>query len=208
MDSKVVAANLLERFSPRQFVVGGLISLAIVVGGGWWLMRKHEESAMRKVLQQEAPIVSPPVALQFPARVLDTEKAWRILTPGTSTGFWVIQKGRRGETRILQPLLTSQGQRYFSSVGGEIVSVFRAGTREIKQAEKISDAGSTRRLAFRYVWASIHPAMAIFGEEIPEVGREYRGEAILVRNAKGWSVAHWTTPELDSALEKFKGFTE
>ena len=63
---------------------------------------------------------------------------------------------------------------------------------------------STRKLTFRYVWTALHPAMAIFGEQIPEVGRKYLGEAILVRNGKVWTVAHWTTPELDSPLEKFK----
>src|SRR5690349_21818669 len=108
--------SLLNRFSLQQFVVGGLVAATILIISGWWLMRKHEESSMREVLQEEATIVGPPIEIQLPARVSDTAETRSVLATGVSSGLWVIQKSRRGQSEVLQLFLTAKGQKYFSSV--------------------------------------------------------------------------------------------
>jgi hypothetical protein len=39
------------------------------------------------------------------------------------------------------------------------------------------------------------------GEGTPEIGKEYEGNALLLEEAEGWKVLHWTTPLEDSATQ-------
>jgi hypothetical protein len=191
----------LHGLSTQQLLATAAIGLAMLAAAGWWLLRHHQRSDVRKILQQHSPLANPPAELQFPAHAFGTEEVRNTWAAGATAGFWVIQKSHAG---VLQLVLTSKGQQFFSAVGGNIVGGFAAGTREIKSVDGISDSGSTRTVKFRYVWSSIHPAMAICGDQIPQLNREYTGEAILVRNEMGWSLAYWTTPELDAAQQRFR----
>lgn len=199
--NKMASLSSMHRLTARPVLAILSTILALLVTGGWWLWRAHQWAEVRDILNRSAPIISPPMELQFSARRRDTPGNRELLQPGLAAGFWVIRaSSRAGE---LEVLLTREGQRYFSVVGNSIVAGFHAGTRLVTDIDSIEKFDTTRKAVFRYTWTSLHPAAAVLGSDVPATGRLYTGEAMLVRSDDRWRLAHWSMPDFEQLLRKF-----
>ncbi len=177
----------------------------LLVGTGWWAVRANQRSEMIELLQKFAPIGKPPLEIQFPATLSGSAETRLLLAPGAEADFWMVRGSSSGGP--LEVRVTRNGQRYFSAVGNRIVAGFGAGTRSITGIDEITDTPPTRRVKFRYVWAEVHPALIFLGDGSPVTGKEYAGDAMLVRVGENWTLAHWTTPEFDAAQKQFQSLT-
>lgn len=182
----------------------GMACLSAVVLGlaalTWWAARTQQRSKMREILNSSAPITNPPMELQFPARQPDTPGRREALQPGVTSGYWVLRN--TPASGQLEVLLTREGQKHFSTVGNTVVAGFHAGTRLVNSVDQITDTGTTRQLSFTYTWTSVQPGVAVLGSDTPALGRNYRGQALLVRSGDSWQLAHWSLPEFEFALQK------
>lgn len=195
------ASRLASLKSPRRLAIPGAIILSVAVAG-WGAHRLLVRSEMRALLNRSAPIINPAMELQFSARRPDSPATLELFQAGQAAGLWTIHSPDRNGSAVI--LLTTDGRRHFSTVGNTIVAGFRAGTRLVRSVSRIRDSDTTREVSFRYEWTSLHPAVSVLGQRAPVAGETYEGEAILVRGADGWQIAHWTTPDFEAAVRQFE----
>ena len=203
---KIGAARVLSKDTLRQWTSGRRLALACLVIAGltaltWWIAQVHQRSQVRELLNKAGPIVSPPMELQFAARQPDSPDRLAVLAPGERAGYWIVRHNQPASE--VDVLLTRTGQKYFSVVGKSVVATFHAGTRQITSVDGLKDSDTTREVSFTYIWTVVQPPTAVLGAATPSLGREYKGEAILVRSAGTWQLAHWSMPEFEEAISQF-----
>jgi hypothetical protein len=187
--------------NPRVWVAIGaaVVVLAAVV---WWGVRSHRRSEALDALNSFAPFVSPPLDIQFPEVVAATEKNMEVLQMGFRNGVWTL---RKRNPSAMEVLLTNQGQRWFSAVERRIIATFKAGNREATEVISLSETFPTRQIRFRYRWRQFHPgSAAVLGKDLPSLGNEYEGEAVMFYENNRWQLKHWNTPDFDDAMARFK----
>ena len=185
-------------------VWAALLSAGVLLAGLLvWAVRSYHRAQARDGLNEFAPFANPALDLTFPRIVLETEASRNLLEAGARQRIWTLHS-RDGTPPSLEVRLTSEGQRWFSVVGNQIVATFKVGTRETTRVLELNEIFPTRQLRYRYRWTGFQPASAVLGEDLPELEKEYEGEALFHYEKDAWRVMHWTTPEYDRAVEKFK----
>ena len=193
---------LMERIKSKQgLALIAVAALCLIVMIRLAILA-HDRSAVQDVLNSSAPIISPPLELQFAARQPDNPDKRAVFMPGVAAGYWGIRSG--AGSGGMEIILTREGQKLFTVVGSSIIAGFHAGTRHITKITKLEDTDTTREISFDYVWTSVQPATSVLGKRAPSTGQTYQGQAILVRSGESWQIAHWTMPELDDALKEFQ----
>ncbi len=187
---------------PRAWAAGG-ISLLLLASLLFWAIRAHQRTEARDTLNAYEPFSNPPLELLFPASVADQPGASDLLEPGSRERIWAVRQ-RGGRVPSLEVRLTSDGRRWFSTVGNRIIATFKAGERSVTRILSLGGTFPSRQIGFEYSWSSLHPAMKIFGEDAPAPGETYEGEALLYYENDAWRVLHWSTPDFDHAVERFR----
>ena len=191
----------------QRFWLGIAAGALVVAGAAWWAVGSYRRGQARDGLNAFGAFQRPPLELLFPRLVMDTEASRKILEPGVEAGIWTLhQRGgnSRSASHSLEVRLTDQGQRWFSVVGNQVVATFAAGTREVTRVVELNEIFPSRQVRFLYRWRGFHPGSAVLGAELPEVGKQYEGQALFLYETDGWRVMHWTAPEFDHALARFK----
>jgi hypothetical protein len=177
-----------------------LLLLAALIG---WGVRSHQRSRMQQALNAFAPFHTPPLELAFPQIIADSAAARAILEPGVRKGLWTLRR-LGGNPPTVAVMLSSQGERWFSVVGKQVVATFQAGSRQATAILDLEDTFPSRRVRFRYVWQTLHIGTNVLGPEMPLLGTEYEGDAIFFYENDQWRLLHWTTPQFDFAVKRFK----
>jgi hypothetical protein len=187
----------------RSFWITVLVVAILVTALGFWSVRAYRRSQSRSLLNSFAPFQNPPLGLVFPRVLAATDSSRQVLAAGVREGVWGVSE-RAGRSPSLEVWLTVQGQKWFSIVGSELVATFKAGRRQVTEVESIEQTFPSRLVRFRYIWQEFHPGTAVLGSGMPEPNREYAGEALLLYEGEEWRVMHWTTPDYDEAIARFK----
>jgi hypothetical protein len=189
-DKRVWAALLLA---------GGLLTGLLL-----WAARSYQRAQALNLLNEFAPFANPALELAFPRLVLETEVSRSLLQPGVDRGFWTLHS-RGGAPPAWEVRLTSEGQRWFSTVGTQIVATFKLGTREVTRVLELNEIYPTRKARYLYRWTGFQPASAVLGDGRPEEGKQYEGEALFHHENGQWRVMHWTAVDSDRVVEAFRG---
>ncbi|MBI1955491.1 MAG: hypothetical protein HYS38_03770 [Acidobacteria bacterium] len=190
-------------FQEKKFWVAvGACALAVILGG-LWARRSLQRAQVRNLLNEQAGFRSPALEITFPRRVIDNKASDELLQPGVRLGFWTLYR-HQGSPDFWEVRLTERGRRLFSVVGNQILATFRIGTREVTKVAELQGSSGSRQVRFRYVWKELHPDLAVLGAAAPAPEREYEGEALLLYENDRWRVLHWSTPELDEAVARFR----
>ena len=180
-----------------------LTSVVLLAGLLVWAVRSYHRAQARDGLNEFAPFENPALALSFPSVVLANESARKLLEGGVRQRIWTLHP-RGGTPPSLEVRLTNEGQRWFSVVGNQIVATFKTGTREATRVLELEEIFPTRQVRYHYQWKQLQFASGVLGEELPEIGKEYEGEALFHYENGQWRVMHWTTPLYDQAVNQFK----
>jgi hypothetical protein len=181
-----------------------LLSAVVVLAGLLvWAVRSYHREQARNGLNEFAPFANPALDLAFPRIVLDTEASRKLLEAGLRRRLWNLHS-LGGTPPSMEVRLTNEGQRWFSVVGNQMIATFKVGTREATRVLELSDIFPTRSVRYLYRWTEFQPAGEVLGEEMPNIGEEYEGEALFLYENDHWRVMHWTTPIYDRAVERFK----
>ena len=195
-------ARALNLARSRNFWIGLGIVAVLIAAVTFWSVRSYRRDQARDVLNHFSPFQSPPLELVFPRVVAASDTSRQVLAAGVREGVWGVSE--RGGGRALEVWLTTDGQKWFSVVGNQMVATFRAGSREVTDVTELEQTFPSRRIRFRYVWHDFHPGAAVLGAAMPEAGKQYEGEALFLYEGDQWRVMHWSTPEYDEALDQFK----
>ncbi|MBI2819617.1 MAG: hypothetical protein HYX73_06535 [Acidobacteria bacterium] len=180
-----------------------LTAVVLLAGLVLWAVRSYHRAQARDGLNEFAPFANPALDLTFPSIVLENDASREILEAGVRQRYWTLHP-RGGATASLEVRLTNQGLRWFSVVGNQIIATFKVGTREATRVVELEDTFPSRSIRFRYHWNQLQPASEVLGPQVPELGKEYEGEALFLYENGKWRVMHWTTPVYDQAVEQFK----
>ena len=186
----------------KLWIAVGACALAVILGG-LWARRSLQRAQVRDLLNEQAGFRSPALEITFPRRVVYNTASEELLQPGVRLGLWTLHRPQgspdSGEVR-----LTDRGRRLFSVVGNQILATFRIGTREVTKVVELEGNSGSRQVRFHYVWKDLHPDLEVLGAAAPAPEREYEGEALLLYENDRWRVRHWSTPELDDAVARFR----
>jgi hypothetical protein len=188
--------------NPKVWAAVATVTI-VITALTWWSIRSYRRSQVRDVLNQHAPFHNPPLGLSLPRIVAAGDGARQVLTAGVRGGVWGATD-RTSPSQSLELWLTPQGQKWFSLVNNQVVATFKAGRREVTEVIELEQDFPGRRIRFRYAWQDLHPGVAVLGSAMPEIGREYEGEALFLYEGESWRVMHWTTPDYDAAVSQFK----
>ena len=177
-----------------------VLLLAALIG---WGARAYQRSRMRQALNTFAPFHTPPLEMVFPQTMADNAASRALLESGVRKGLWTLRR-LGGNAPVVEILLSRQGQRLFSVVGKQVVATFQAGTRQATAILDLEDTFPSRRVRFRYAWKTLHPGTSVLGAEVPIIGTDYEGDALFFYEDDQWRLLHWTTPQFDSAVRRFK----
>ena len=194
---------LQSKLRDHRVWIAIVATVVLVAGLSFWAVRSHHRSQALKDLNAFVAFRNPALELSFPRISRVNDGARKILEVGFREGIWTLHQGG-GNPASVEVQLTDQGRRWFSVVGNEIVATFKAGTREATRVLELEDIFPSRRVRFRYRWIGFHPATAVLGAELPEIGREYESDALLLYENERWRLMHWTSPELERALGQFQ----
>jgi hypothetical protein len=187
----------------RSFWLLAGVAAVFLAGAVFWSVRSYRRAQSRELMNTFTPFQSPPLGLVFPRVVAASDASRQVLAAGVREGVWGVSE-RGGRSSSLEVWLTVQGQKWFSVVGNQLVATFKSGSREVTDVLHLEQDFPGRRIRYRYVWREFHPGTSVLGDAMPEPGREYEGEALLLYEGDHWRVMHWTTPEFDQAVAQFK----
>ena len=187
----------------KKFWAGLAGAVLLATGLVLWARRSYQHAQARDGLNTFAPFENPAMDLVFPRVVLMNDAARNILEAGVRERLWTLH-ARGGNPPAMEVRLTDGGQRWFSVVNNQIIATFKGGTREATQVLELEEIFPSRRVRFRYYWKQFQTASAVLGEGLPEIGKEYEGEALFFYENDQWRLMHWSTPEFDRAVEQFK----
>ncbi|MBI4465031.1 MAG: hypothetical protein HY647_10030 [Acidobacteria bacterium] len=196
---------MLDRslFQKKPFwvaVAAGALVLALLLV---WAIRSYQRAQVRNLLNEHPAFQNPPLAVSFPRLLPEDAPVSEVLEPGVSLGLWTLRR-RAGEPPAWEVRLSERGLRWFSQVGNQIVATFRLGTRQVIRVTSLGGNYPSRSVRFQYVWKAAHPAVGVLGEAAPQIGQVYEGDALLFYEQDRWKVMHWSTPELDQAVARFR----
>jgi hypothetical protein len=206
MENVRVTVSLLgNRLHDKRFWLAAGTAILVLAGLGWWGRHSYRRGQARDALNSFAPFQRPPLDIQFPEVLAASARNREILQAGVRNGIWTLHQ-HGSNPNAMEVLLTSQGQRWFSVVERQIVATFIAGNREATEVLAVNEIFPSRQIRFRYRWKEFHPASAaVLGQELPAVGKEYAGDAVLFYENNRWRLMQWDTPEFDAAVARFKG---
>jgi hypothetical protein len=185
-------------------VWGALLAVAALLAGfSVWAVRSYHRAQAREELNAFAPFSNPALDLTFPALVLENDTARKVLEPGVRQRIWTLHP-RGGTPPSLEVRLTNEGQRWFSVVGDQIVATFKTGRREVTRILELDEIFPTRQVRYLYRWTELQPGSEVLGSALPEIGKEYEGEALFSYENGQWQAMHWTTPPYDQAVDQFR----
>ena len=193
----------VAQLQQKKFWIRVGVCALVVIVGGLWARRSIQRSQARNLLNEQAGFRSPALEVSFPRLVTANPASEELLQPGDRLGLWTLHR-RQGPPDSLEVRLTDRGRRLFSVVGNQILATFQIGTREVTRVVELQGSSGSRRVRFRYAWKDLHPNIEVLGTTAPELGTEYEGEALLLYENDRWHVLHWTTPQLDDAVGRFR----
>ena len=196
--------QILQRVRDRRIWVAVGTGAILVAALAVWAVHSYRRAQARDTLNTFAAFQSPALEIQFPRIVLDNVESRETLAAGLQNGVWTLHE-RGSKPPSVELRLTDQGQRWFSVVGNQIVATFKAGRRQATEVVELMDTFPSRQIRFRYVWTELHPASVVLGENLPTVGHQYDGEAVLFYQNSHWRLMQWNTPEFDQAVAHFQG---
>ena len=186
----------------KLWITVGTCTLAVILGG-LWARRSLQRAQGRNLLNEQAGFRSPALEITFPRRVIDNNTSNELLQPGVRLSLWTLHQ-HQGSMEYWEVRLTDRGRRLFSVVGNQVLATFRIGTRAVTRIVELEENSGSRQVRFRYVWKELHPNLEVLGAAAPAPEREYDGEALLLYENDRWRVRHWSTPELDDAVARFR----
>ncbi|MBI3894323.1 MAG: hypothetical protein HY313_00180 [Acidobacteria bacterium] len=192
-----------SQFQPKKFWITVGLGASALLAGGFWSLRSIERSQIRNLLNEQIGFRSPALEVTFSRRVIANSASQELLQPGVRQGLWTLHH-RQGPQDSLEVQLTERGHRFFSVVGRQILATFQVGTREVTRVIDLQRSSGSRKVRFRYEWKSLHQNIAVLGVMAPELHKEYEGEALLLQENDQWKVLHWTTPQLDDVVARFR----
>lgn len=196
----MVAPALLGYKKLWVAAVSGLLVLALLSVGA---VRSWQRTQVRNLLNGQPAFRNPPLEVSFPRLLKDNEQVQEVLEPGVSLGLWSLRR-RRDKSAVWEVQLSERGLRWFSQVGNQIVATFQLGTRQASRVTELGGNYPSRNARFQYVWRALHPAIGVLGEAAPQMEQVYEGEALLSYEQDRWKVMHWSTPELDQVVARFR----
>ncbi|OFV99713.1 MAG: hypothetical protein A3F68_02280 [Acidobacteria bacterium RIFCSPLOWO2_12_FULL_54_10] len=194
-------ATSLFRLKTFWWMAGAGCLLA--VAAGWWMWLSVGKSKARDALNAQSGFREPVLEINFPRRVEDTAENDRLLEAGVKSGIWRTQRGS-GANHFIEVRLTNQGRMFFSEIGNDIVSTARVGKRMVKEVTTMKRRGTSREIEFVYNWEELGEAVAVLGDDGPEMQKDNKGEAILLYENNQWRAIHWGTTELDESVARFR----
>jgi hypothetical protein len=186
----------------KRVWIAGLSTAALLAVLIIWAVRSHRRAEARDALNQYAPFSNPALELAFPQVALDTPEARDLLEGGVRRRMWTLHS-LNGPSPSIEVRLTREGYRWFSLVRSRVVAAFKVGNREVTRILTLKEIFPTRQVRYRYRWTRFQSAGDVLGEERPQVGKEYEGEALLHFENDKWNVMHWTTPDYDRVVDRF-----
>ncbi len=168
--------------------IAGAVVLAVFLP--WVLLTSKQERDIRQAINTYEPFAIPELPLRF-SRTIPFDSLG-FTGKGLSAGLWTwSEKGLQ---------LADAGRKYFAEDDREIWAITGAGKREVAAVEGYRDDGNRRHVDFTYRWTELTPPGQRLVPYGPQLGKEYDGNAWLVKTGGEWKVEKLATPDWDKMI--------